>query len=149
MGPALHSQPIWNAPFMQEGESAASWDRPTTSAQGSAAATEKLARPVRHVYIRNSATVGGAGWVCTLPRTQMARIMAEICKAEQRGEVRKSCYPRQRGKGIAGLRIAVASRGEYRFLLPWFILKGSAASLPPTSIPLRELVLPDIFFPGS
>lgn len=132
---------------MQEGEFAASWDRPTTSAQGSAVATEKLARPVQRVYISNSATVGGAGWVCTLPRTQMARIIAELGKAEQRGEVRKSCYPRQRGKRIAGLRIAVASRGEYRFLLPWFILKGSAASLPPP-IPLRELALPDIFFPG-
>lgn len=133
MGPALHSQPIWNAPFTQEGEFAASWDRPTTSAQGSAVATEKLVRPVRRVYIRNSATVGGAGWVCTLPRTQMARIIAEICKAEQRGEGRKSCYPRQRGKGTAGLRIAVASfQGRIPVSTALVYIKGQCCVPPPT-----------------
>lgn len=58
-------------------------------------ATEKLALPVRCVYIRNSAAVGGAGWVCTLPKTQMARITAEICKAEMRFGI-----PAILGKGV-------------------------------------------------
>lgn len=50
--------------------------------QSPAVATGTLARPVRCVYVRNSDTAG-ACLLCTLPKIQMAKTLAEICKDVQ------------------------------------------------------------------
>lgn len=55
----------------------------TSSDQSPAVAAGTLARPVRCVYVRNSDTAGGACLSCTLPRIQMAKTAAEICKGVQ------------------------------------------------------------------
>lgn len=90
--PSIHNQFGMHHSGNRGSQSAAqlaNWDRPTTGAQGSAVAMEKLARPVCCIYVRNSDAVGGAGWVCTLPGIQTARIIAATCKVgricERRG----------------------------------------------------------------
>lgn len=80
--PALHSQPIWNAPFRQGGWGAQQLSSLGQTEQSPAVAAGMLARPARSVYVRNSDTAG-ACLLHTLPKTQMAETLAEICKGVQ------------------------------------------------------------------
>lgn len=68
--------------IQQVGDSAAQLSSLSHSEQSPAVAVGMLARPASCVYVRNSDTAGSC-LLHTLPKIQMAKTQAEICKGVQ------------------------------------------------------------------